>query len=348
MKKFPISLNPEQITSKLGGKLHHPGTMEVLNVAELSEANESSVCFFENSKYLEELQKSKAGLIIVPTDFDPNLKPGTALIFTEKPYFLFMLLIRTWLQICSSKIERYFPKSAVISDSSEIIGNVALGENVVIGENVIIDQNTRIDSNCVIEKNVQIGTGCYLFPNTTIYEDTVIRNNVTIHSGCVIGADGFGYILHQQKQEKIPQVGNVIIEDDVEIGANSTIDRATIGSTIIGKGTKIDNLVQVGHNCRIGENSILCAQVGLAGSTEIGDMVYLAGQVGVAGHLKIDDGAMIGAQSGIAGNVPKDGKYFGSPAVEARLQMKIISAQKRLPEIAKHYNKEKKKLTNQK
>jgi len=209
----------------------------------------------------------------------------------------------------------------------------------VIGENTIIGDGTKIDSNTVLAVNVQVGKNCHFFPNITIYEDCIIRNNVIIHSGCVIGADGFGYLLHEGIQNKIPQVGNVIIEDDVEIGANSSVDRATISSTIIGKGTKIDNLVQVGHNCIIGENSILCAQVGLAGSTVIGDVVFLAGQVGVAGHLKIEDGVMVGAQSGVSHTIPAGTKVFGTPAIDAGLKKRILASEKKLPEVVRHYKK---------
>jgi len=180
----------------------------------------------------------------------------------------------------------------------------------------------------------------------TIYEDCKIGNNVIIHAGAVIGSDGFGYLLHEGKQEKIPQVGNVVLEDEVEIGANTTIDRATLGSTIIGKGTKIDNLVQIGHNCTIGKHNILCAQVGLAGSTEIGNYVYLAGQVGVAGHLIINDKAMIGAQSGVASDIPESAKYFGSPAVDAGLKKRMLASEKRLPELVRFMNEVKKSKGN--
>jgi len=219
---------------------------------------------------------------------------------------------------------------------------------VVIEDFVKIGRNTIIEANSVIQQNVQIGSNCHIYPNVTIYEDYIIKNKVILHAGCVIGADGFGYIFYEGKHNKIPQVGNVIIEDEVEIGANSAIDRATIGSTIVGKGTKIDNLVQVGHNCTIGENSILCAQVGLAGSTEIGNIVYLAGQVGVAGHLKIDDGAMVGAQSGVAKYIPKKAKYFGTPAIDAGLQKRMFISLKKLPEIIKKMKRDNRNPRNRK
>ncbi len=181
-----------------------------------------------------------------------------------------------------------------------------------------------------------------LYPRVSIYEDSVIGKNCIIHSGVVIGADGFGFVQMNGIQQKIPQVGNVIIGDGVEIGANSCIDRATLGSTKIGNGTKIDDLVMIGHNCSIGEHSILCSQVGLAGSTRVGDYVYLAGQVGVAGHLTIGSRAMIGAQSGVVNNVPEDARYFGSPAIDAKLTMRIVATQKHLPDMYRAFMKAKK------
>jgi UDP-3-O-[3-hydroxymyristoyl] glucosamine N-acyltransferase len=343
MKIFKTHLTTDVIASRLPGKAKLNNKLQLTNVAELLEANESSVCFFENVNYLQELKQTKAGLILVPQNFDVELKPNTNLIMVEKPYIMFMMLVQTWLDLDKPKPKGRIAETAVIADSAEIGNNVVIEENCVIGENVKIGDASIIGSNTVLADNVQIGRSCHLFPNNTVYEDCVIKNKVIIHANCVIGADGFGYILHDGKQNKIPQVGNVIIEDDVEIGANSTVDRATIGSTIIGKGTKIDNLVQVGHNCIIGENSIICAQSGLAGSTIVGDVVYIAGQVGVAGHLKIDDGAMIGAQSGVTNYIPKNARYFGTPAREAGLQKRIHVAEKKLPELVKYHNKQMKK-----
>lgn len=343
MKLFKTSLTSKQVAAKFKGILseHHKNLLS--NVSELNEAEENSVCFYENPKYLADLKSSKAGLIFVPADFDPTLKPDTNLLLIEKPYINFLKLVREWLEMNKPEIAENISHTASISGTAKIGKDVILGANVVIRENVVIDNNTLIESNCVIRENVRIGSNCHIYPNTTIYEDSIIKNNVIIHAGCVIGADGFGYIFDNGIHHKVPQVGNVIIEDNVEIGANSTIDRATLGATVIGKGTKIDNLVQVGHNCKIGENSIICAQVGLAGSTEIGNTVFLAGQVGVAGHLKIGDGAMIGAQSGISGDVPENAKYLGYPAIDADLQKRIFAVQRRLPEVVKFYRKEMKK-----
>ncbi|MCF7858967.1 MAG: UDP-3-O-(3-hydroxymyristoyl)glucosamine N-acyltransferase [Candidatus Cloacimonetes bacterium] len=342
MKKFQILLTPAKIASELDCQTHFINKLKLNNVAELQEADENSVCFFENPKYADILKTTKAGLIFVPSDFNINGKPGTNYILIDKPYMNFIMLVRKWLQLDHPQTKDIIASSARVAKSTEIGNNIAISHNCVIGENVQISDDTIIKSNCVIEDNVQIGKNCIIHPNTTIYKDCIIHNNVIVHAGCVIGADGFGYLYHNGIHHKIPQVGNVIIEDDVEIGANSTIDRAALASTIIGKGTKIDNLVQIGHNCKIGENSVLCAQVGLAGSTHIGNNVYLAGQVGVAGHLTIEDGAMIGAQSGVSNTIPKGAKYFGTPALDAGLQKRIMISKKFLPEIVKDYRKRQK------
>jgi UDP-3-O-[3-hydroxymyristoyl] glucosamine N-acyltransferase len=235
---------------------------------------------------------------------------------------------------------------AVIGKNVTMAPNVNIGALVVIEDGASIGDYSTIMSHCHIGKNVKIGTHCRLFPNVTIYEDCVLGDNVNIHSGTVIGADGFGYLLMQGIQQKIPQVGNVIIHDYVEIGANTTIDRGTISSTIIGEGTKIDNLVQIGHNCIIGKHSIICALVGLAGSTSIGDYVYLAGQVGAAGHLKVGDRTMVGAQAGISQDLAADGKYFGTPAREAQKMKRIMAVENNLPEMFKYFNQLKRNAQN--
>jgi UDP-3-O-[3-hydroxymyristoyl] glucosamine N-acyltransferase len=340
MKKFKQPLSALQISKILPGeKLIRKESTVYNNVSSLSDADENSICFFENPKLAIELENSLSGLLIVPLDFDVNLKPNINLIKSGKPYLTFMILVKYWLEADSKSQPHTISDSSFIPATAFVGQNVHLGRNTVIGENSKIGDNTIVESNCVIAENVSIGKNCRLFPNVTVYADTEIKNNVILHSGCVIGADGFGYLFHEGLQQKIPHVGNVIIENDVEIGANSTVDRSTLSTTIIGKGTKIDNLVQVGHNCIVGENSILCAQVGLAGSTEIGNNVFVAGQVGVAGHLKIGDNTMVGAQSGVSHTIAPNSKVFGTPARDAKLQKRILASQTKLPEMAKQLRK---------
>jgi len=339
MKKFSVPLKLEQISAHIPGKIITRKKVILNNVSELKEANQNSICFFENSKYSEDFKSTSAGLVFVLPDLDQSLNTHSNLILVDKPYIYFMLLVKKWQELTWEKPDKMIADSARFAKSTVLGKGVIIGENVVIGEKTKIGKNTIINANVNIGNDVVIGDNCFIYPNATIYNDTIIRNRVILHSGCVIGSDGFGYLLHEGKQNKIPQVGNVIIHDDVEIGANTTIDRATIGSTVIGEDTKIDNLVQIGHNCIIGKHSIICAQVGLAGSTEIGDYVYLAGQVGVAGHLKIEDEVMVGAQSGVSKSIPAKSKYFGSPAIDARTRKRIIAVEKKLPDLLKTVNK---------
>ena len=347
MKKFRTTLNLEQIASILKGNLEIRFITELNNVSELDEANENSICFYENSSYMDKLKQSKAGLILVPVDFSKDIQQSSNLLFLDTPYVKFMMLVKQWLVMDEHKEENFIHPSATISDSASLGEEIFIGANVVIENNVIIEDHCRIEANCVIKQGSRIHQNCHFFPNVTIYEDTQIGKNVIIHSGCVIGADGFGYHFMNDQQIKIPQIGNVVIGNSVEIGANSTIDRATLGSTLVGEGTKIDNLVQVGHNCKIGKHSILCAQVGLAGNTEVGDFVFLAGQVGAAGHIKIGDRVMVGAQSGIAKSISEGKKFFGTPAVEATLQKRMIVAQQKLPDMMKEWKHWKKKNSSE-
>lgn len=340
MKKFTSPLSPELIAAQLEGDLIIRFKTELDNVAELAEADENSVCFFQNKKYLEDLQKSKAGLVFVPSDFDENLLPQRNLFKVSSPYIFFMMLVQKWLDSEKRESAGYISDKAVIAPDAEIGPDVRLEAGVFIGSGVKIGAGSWLEANCVVLEKTIIGKNCHFFPNVKIYHECVLGNNVILHSGVCIGADGFGYLLHENRQFKLPQVGNVIIMDEVEIGANSCVDRATLGSTVIGKRTKIDNLVQIGHNCRIGENSIICAQAGLAGNTRIGDRVYLAGQVGTADHVTIGDDVLVGAQSGVAGNVDSGSKIFGYPARDASLTRRIMAAEKHLPDIVRKYRKD--------
>ncbi len=339
MKVFKLNLKPEQIAKEAKAELVLRNKVKLNNVAELDEANAQSVCFFENQKYLEKLKDSQAGLYFVPKDFDQTLLPEANLLLVEQPYMYFMMLVQKWLKLDAGKLKAGIAKSAVIHKSAKVSKSARIDDNVVIGANVVVGKNTHIEANCVVREESVIGDYCHLYPNVTIYHETRIGNNVILHSGVVLGADGFGFIYHEGIQNKVPQVGNVVIKDDVEIGANSCIDRGALGSTVIGKGTKVDNLVQVGHNCKLGEHTILCAQVGLAGSTEVGNVVYLAGQVGAAGHIKIDDFAMVGAQSGVSRSIEKGAKVLGTPAMDAGLRKRIMASERMIPNVVKDYKK---------
>lgn len=342
MKEFKLKLSYPQIQGITCGTLVNQGAGQLYKVSEPSEADATTIVFLEQDKLLEQVQSSAAGLVITTEAYRQALD-GRPLLIVENPYFSLMVLINYWLaQEDANRLYQIHP-SAIIAADVHYEGEVSIGAHVVIESGCVLGNKAIIEAGCHLGANVIIGNGTRLMPGVTIYNSCRLGKNCLIHSGVVIGADGFGFMLMSEKQQKIPQVGNVCIGDDVEIGANSCVDRATLGSTIIGDGTKIDNMVQIGHNCLIGKHCILCAQVGLAGSTVLGDYVYLAGQVGAAGHLKIGNRAMVGAQSGIVGNIPDDARYFGYPAIDSGIQKRIMAIQKSLPEMYKAYLKTKKK-----
>jgi UDP-3-O-[3-hydroxymyristoyl] glucosamine N-acyltransferase len=338
MKSFKQHLDAAKILAVTQGSWQ--GAQDILldNVCEAAEANPGSIVFCEQERLVEAIKASPAGLIITNTLLAPVFS-GRSLLIVDKPYFSFMSIVAMWLELENGSEIFSIHATAVIDPSARFEGEVSIGAFSVIGANTTLGKGVRIGSGCRIAENVSIGAGSRIHDNVCIYGETVIGKRCELHSGVVLGADGFGYLVVAGEQKKIPQVGKVVLDDDVEIGANSTIDRATLGSTVIGTGTKIDNLVQIGHNCLIGKHSVLCAQVGLAGSTTVGDYVYLAGQVGAAGHITIGSRSLVGAQSGIAGNLPENGKYFGTPAMEANLTKRIYVAQKHLPEMLREYQK---------
>lgn len=323
MRTFTLELKIEDIVAQAKGEYISRFETTLKSVSELEDADSNSVCFYENEAYINKLKACKAGLIIVNTDFDCSLNQQSNLLKVDQPYFTFMVLVKLWLEIDKQTKIRKISDKAIISASASIGENVSIGDFVVIDDNVKIGNDTTIESNCVIKEGTSIGDNCHFYPNCTIYDNMVIGNSVALHAGVVIGADGFGYILYNNIQEKVPQIGNVIIKDNVEIGANTCIDRGTIGSTIIEKNTKLDNLVQIGHNVKIGENTIICSQVGIAGSTTVGDFVYLAGQVGVADHVTIGNKVMAGAKSGIHSTIKDGMKILGYPARDVALQRRL-------------------------
>jgi UDP-3-O-[3-hydroxymyristoyl] glucosamine N-acyltransferase len=345
MKRFKLALDAARIISMGAGSWEGNQDLTLDNVCEAHEADEKSIIFCEQERLVEQVKKSPAGLIVTNSDFAPRFA-GRNLLISPKPYFSFMQIVASWLALDANAVEYDIHPTAIIDPGVRFEGEAAIGAYCVIGPKSVLGRGVRIGSGCKIGENVSIGANTILHNNVCLYDDTVIGKNCQLHSGVVLGADGFGYLVLDGTQKKIPQVGNVVIHDDVEIGANSTIDRATLGSTVVGQGTKIDNLVQIGHNCVIGRHSILCAQVGLAGSTVVGDYVYLAGQVGAAGHITIGSGSMVGAQSGIAGNIPENSRYFGTPAADANQMKRVYVAQKHLPDILRDFQKRMKDKAN--
>jgi UDP-3-O-[3-hydroxymyristoyl] glucosamine N-acyltransferase len=302
-----------QIAGILEGEVVGNPDAEVFKLSKIEEGTEGSLTFLANPKYLNYIYSTQATITIVNNTFEPEQEIKTTLIKVEDAYKSFSKLLEYYNQVklMKSGIEQ----PSVISDGVTYGPDLYLGSFCYVGKNVTIGKNVKIYPNTFIGDNVTIGDNCVFFAGVRIYSETEIGNNCTIHSGTIIGSDGFGFAPQEDgTYVKVPQIGNVIIEDDVEIGACTTVDRATLGSTIIRKGVKLDNHIQVAHNVEIGENSVIAAQTGIAGTTKIGKNCLIGGQVGFAGHLVIGDGVKIQAQSGIGKNLEAGEVVQGSPA----------------------------------
>ena len=302
-----------QIAGILEGEVMGNPEAEVFKLSKIEEGTEGSLTFLANPKYTNYIYSTKATVTIVNSTFEPEQEITTTLIKVEDAYKSFSKLLEYYNQVklMKSGIEQ----PSVISDGVTYGSDLYLGSFCYIGKNVTIGNNVKIYPNSFIGDNVTIGDDCVFFAGVRIYSETVIGNRCTIHSGTIIGSDGFGFAPQEDgTYAKVPQIWNVIIEDDVEIGACTTVDRATLGSTIIRKGVKLDNHIQVAHNVEIGENTVIAAQTGIAGTTKIGKNCLIGGQVGFAGHLVIGDGVKIQAQSGIGKNLEAGEVVQGSPA----------------------------------
>jgi len=337
-----MEFSAEQIADLLKGKVVGQPDIKVNNISKIEEGKEGTLSFLANPKYTTYIYNTKASIVLVNKNFTPEKEINATLIYVENAYEAFASLLEIYQQYKTNKSG--ISKSAVIENSAKIGKDVYLGANVYIGENTIIGDNTKIYPNSYIGDNAVIGNNTTIFSGTNIYSECVIGNNCTFHSGTVIGSDGFGFAPQTATEfKKVPQIGNVIIEDNVEIGANTTIDRATIGSTIIRKGVKLDNLVQIAHNVEIGENTVIASQTGVSGSTKIGKNCMIGGQVGLAGHLVIGDNVKIGAQSGVHKNI-KDGLIMqGTPVVGYREWYKTAAIIKQLPDLKQQIDKNSKK-----
>ena len=295
-----------------------------------------AISFLANPKYASYLYETQSSIVLVNKDFEPEKEVKTTLIKVNNAYESVAKLLTLY--------EMSKPKKTGIDPLASIASSAQIGENVyiapyaVIGEGVVIGNNTQIHANAVIGDNAKVGNNCIIYPNATVYHECRIGNNVILHAGSVIGADGFGHAPAADGYEKIPQIGIVIIEDNVEVGANTCIDRATMGATIIRKGVKLDNLIQVAHNVEVGSNTVMASQCGIAGSTKIGEWCMFGGQVGVAGHSKIGDRLNVGAQTGIPGNMKGNQTVMGSPAIDAKLFARSSVVSKRLPEMYQTLN----------
>lgn len=346
-----MQFSAQQISALLGGSLYGNANAMVSDVAPIESAQAHHLSFITDAKYLPFITSSKAGVILITRSVvegkitfpEGEGKAGGAVILVDNARGAMAQL----LQIVSKAMhpaKRGVEQPCFISEGVDIPEDAYIGAFVYIGKNVRLGKGVQIYPNAYIGDDVVIGDNTILYAGVRVYARCVIGADCIMHAGVVVGSDGFGFEpdAHGVNQ-KIPQIGNVIIEDDVEIGANTTIDRAMMGSTIIRRNVKIDNLVQIAHNVEVGESTFLCAQVGIAGSTKIGKHCILTGQVGVAGHIEIADNCIFGAQSGIANSVRKSGMYQGYPAIEAGNWRRSVVGFKQLPDILKRLNELEKK-----
>jgi UDP-3-O-[3-hydroxymyristoyl] glucosamine N-acyltransferase len=326
----------------VGGVVIGNPEIEISGLAKIEEAKDGDLTFLYLPAYQKFLSTTKAAAVLIGPGFEKS-RTDIGYIEVKDPHAALQKIITTFLEpkVNLSGID----PTASVAPTALIGENVSLGKNVVIEAGCKIGDNTIIYHNTVVMENVSIGNKCLLYPNVTIRENCVLGSNCIIHSGTVIGSDGFGYIPDDKGvYKKIPQIGNVILEDDVELGSNVSIDRAAMGSTIIRKGVKLDNLIQIAHNCEIGENTVMSAQVGIAGSTKVGKNCMFGGQVGIIGHSEITDNVLIAAQSGVSKSITKSGKYFGAPAIEWKDAFRREAHIRNLPEYAEKIKMLEKKI----
>jgi UDP-3-O-[3-hydroxymyristoyl] glucosamine N-acyltransferase len=325
-----MSFTAQDIAQRLGGQVVGDGATRLTGFAQAGSAQAGDLTFAENAEYFAAAERSAAAAILVSGDFTSAIKT--------------LILVPNARVAFARVLPLFFPESAppagihptaVIAASARVAASAHIGPHCVVGEGVVVGERCVLTGGNHLGESVRLGDDTRLFPNVVLYAGTQVGHRVRIHSSTVIGADGFGYVLHEGQHVKIPQVGNVVIHDDVEIGACVCIDRAALDSTVIGRGTKIDNLVQIAHNLVVGEHCLILGQVGMAGSTRLGNYVTVASQAGIAGHLKIGDHAIVMAKAGVMTNVPAGEHWLGAPASPDRQMKRQFIALQQLPELIK-------------
>lgn len=333
----------KQIAVYINGTIEGDENTSIHTFAKIEEGIPGAISFLSNPKYEHYLYTTESSIVLVNKDLQLSAPTKATLIRVDNAYECIAKLLTLYEQSKTPKTGIH--PQAYISPKATIGKDCYIGAFVSIDDNAVIGDGTHIYANCVIGENCQIGNNCILYPNVTIYHDCQLGNRVTLHAGTVIGADGFGFAPTQEGYEKIPQIGIVKIEDDVEIGANACVDRSTMGSTVICKGVKLDNMVQIGHNVVVGDHTVMSAQCGVAGSTKIGSWCMFGGQVGIAGHATIANKTHSGAKAGIAGSIIKEGTtIIGVPAIDARKFAKSNAVFRNLPEMSKEIAELKKEI----
>lgn len=326
-----------QIAEILDGEIFGNKNVDVFSLSKIEEGEEGSLTFLSNPKYTPYIYSTKASIVIVNKDFIPEKKIETTLIKVFDAYKAFSTLLKFYDQVKSNKTGIEQP--SFINESAIIGSNLYLGAFAYISANVTIGKNVKIYPSVYIGDNVKIGENTIIHAGSKIYSETIIGSNCTLHAGVILGSDGFGFVPSEDRIfSKIPQIGNVVIEDNVDIGAATTIDRATLGSTIIRKGVKLDNQIQIAHNVEIGENTVIAAQTGIAGSTKIGENCMIGGQVGIVGHITIGNNVKIQAQAGVGRSIKDDEIIQGSPSMGYSDFNKSYVYFKKLPEIVATIN----------
>ncbi|MGL5014645.1 MAG: UDP-3-O-(3-hydroxymyristoyl)glucosamine N-acyltransferase [Bacteroidales bacterium] len=338
-----MKFTAQQIAAFIGGEVVGDPDVAVSDFTKIEEGRPGALSFLANPKYEEYIYSTESSIVLVNSSFIPSKEIKATLIKVENAYASLAKLLQLSESVKPRKSGVH--NTAIISESARIGSGAYIGPYVVIGDNSVVGANAYIDAHCFIGDFVSIGDNLKLHSGVKIMDATVIGNNFSAQAGAVVGSDGFGFApTTDGVYDKIPQVGNVKIEDDVEIGANSTIDRATMGSTIIGRGTKLDNHVQIAHNVEVGKNCVIAALVGIAGSVKVGDGCMFGGQAGIAGHLKIGDNVKLGAQTGVMNNIPNGETWIGFPAVRSTTFMRSHALSIRLPEINRTVTKLQKEI----
>jgi UDP-3-O-[3-hydroxymyristoyl] glucosamine N-acyltransferase len=335
-----VSITVRELAELVEGEVVGNSEELIKGARPLTDAETGDITFIEDEHYLSRFYQSGASAAIVSMSIPTN---GKTMVRVKEPLMAFITIVQKMHPRPSTTFSGIHP-TAQIHPKAQVAADAAIGPFAVIGEGSVIGRQARVHAGVVIGCHCQLAENVTLYPNVVLYDGCKIGNRVIIHAGAVIGADGFGYRTVQGRHVKVPQLGNVEIADDVEIGACTTIDRATFGSTRVGIGTKIDNLVMIGHNCQIGRHNLLVSQVGIAGSVTTGDYVVMAGQVGIADHLHIGDRSILGAKAGVHKDVPKGQRMLGAPATPDKEQMRIMMSLEKLPEIRREIKKIKQHL----
>ena len=337
-----MDFSAQQIAAFVQGEIVGDANATVNTFAKIEEGKPGSITFLAKPKYAPYIYDTEASIVLVNRDFVPEKPIKATLIKVDNAYETLARLMTLYEQ--SKPKSKGVADTAVVAESAKIGKDVFIGAYAVIDEGVVIGNNTQIYPHTYVGKNARIGEGCLIYSGVNIYHDCQLGNRVTLHSGVVIGGDGFGFAPTPNGYEKIPQIGNVILEDDVEIGANTCVDRATMGSTIVHKGVKLDNLIQIAHNVEVGPNTVMAAQTGIAGSTKMGEWCVMAGQVGISGHLKIGNHVTLGPQSGAISSIPDGKTAMGTVPIEDKGWFKVQVLLKKLPDMYRELNALRKEL----